>query len=189
MTNKLKFSEVNIKDGDLICFAGTSYLSKAIRWYADDLYSHVAIAVNFKDRVFLLEAMDGGIRFFPLDGIIESSEDDDCRTFWHPIIEGSIPRDAFVNTALHSWKGVWQKRYYLIPIVAQWIHLLRRFQKSDPVVQRECYHCAEFVGTALNAVGIPLISSYTGEVIEPIQCLPKDIVNLTCFSSEGIELI
>jgi len=171
----------DIKDGDLICFAGTTWLSRLIRWYTNGLYSHTAFAMTINGRVFLLESMDGGIRLFPLDGILEASRRDGCRAYWHKLKpEYEMSREAIIKAAMELWEGVHQKRYVLSTIVCKWFGLLWRFLRGNDAIAKESYLCTEFVVAAMNKAEIKT-------PMRPVEATPQGVSELTCFE-DGIEL-
>jgi hypothetical protein len=70
-----------IKTGDIIAFSGTGFISRVIRKFTGQTYSHVGIAWVVSGRVFIVEALDGrGVVMRPLSIIfpfyrIESRSD------------------------------------------------------------------------------------------------------------------
>lgn len=172
-------SELTIKDGDLICFGGTTYLSRLIKWHTQSIYSHAALCVVLRGRVYLLESMDGGIRLFPLDGCLEKAIQDGYIATYFKLKSG-FDGNKIVEEGLKLWSGKWQKRYWIVPIITQWGHLIKRFLTGNTNVVKDCYQCSEFVSYALQNAGIKLPKL-------PILMTPKLIANLDCFET-GIML-
>lgn len=56
----------SIQDGDIVLFKGKSLLSRLIRWFTRSEYTHAGIAVWWRDRLMLLEAVDKGVWAVPL---------------------------------------------------------------------------------------------------------------------------
>lgn len=144
---------VNVRNqmntGDLILFAGRSWLSRKIIKYAGG-YSHVAMVLREKPYETVRFLM---VHSYPRAGVVKVAlsrflQSYDGRVWWKPMNHGSMAsikqayREIVQDTALsvmgqpYDWSGVLS---YVLP----WV-------KPDP----DSFYCSEFVATVLSRLGL-----------------------------------
>ncbi|HCS53272.1 YiiX/YebB-like N1pC/P60 family cysteine hydrolase [Rubinisphaera sp.] len=91
-----RFQDVidEIQDGDFLFFRGKAFYTRVIRRWTCSRYSHVAVAVRIKDRLFVAEAMEGfGVRLYPLEKYVRSGYQVD----WFALIDENVDRNRVVQ--------------------------------------------------------------------------------------------
>ena len=57
--------EYEVKDGDVLLFQGTGWLSRFIRWGSNSAYSHAGIALWWGARLMVVQSANRGVEVLP----------------------------------------------------------------------------------------------------------------------------
>lgn len=83
-----------IRDGDFIFFRGSALYTRVISMWTTSRYSHVAVAVWIKRRLFVAEAVEGrGVQLYPLDKYLRNG----CRVDWFRLSDPRVDRSLVVK--------------------------------------------------------------------------------------------
>ena len=122
-----------IKTGDILAFTHKSWKSwydvkvQLVRFFTQSEYSHVGIAWRANDRVFIMEAVTGGVRIVPLNKFLP------CYHLSMPLLTQEQIEKAF---------SVMGETY------SQWEAVRAFFGNIDP--HNSLWECAEFVTVVAN---------------------------------------
>lgn len=82
-----------IQDGDFLFFRGKAIYTRVIKFWTQSRYSHVAVAVWIKQRLFVAEAVEGrGVQLYPLDKYLKEG----CEVDWFKVTDNRVDRSRVV---------------------------------------------------------------------------------------------
>lgn len=157
----------NIKDGDLIAFSGKKLLSRLIQKVTYSVISHVGMAVWIKNRLFVIEAVEGaGIRFYPLSKYVREGSKVEWWKLYHDSF--NVDREKVIIFAMDrvgDAYGLWQ--------------LIKDFFLRTKDHKKGNFYCSLYVLEALKEGG------YIGEGFDDTNPSPGEITRLPCFHRQG----
>lgn len=181
---KISYEEArnNIKNGDLLFFSGTEWLSYAIRRFTKSDISHVALAVWLRfnhettDRLCLMESTGKGVMLIPLSFAIEKYKG---KIFWKPLKEDcGLCRDEILKNSLSKWGKEYPKFYQYFLIMSPTLRFLRdKLRKLDSDTSCDKYTCSEFVCSSLVESGLKWTK-------KPVLTTPIEVVQFDCWGQE-----
>lgn len=176
-----------IKTGDLLACRGSWFVSKLIRWWTQEEFSHVAIAcwISFNGeppKLAILESMEGsGVRILPFDRVYRTQYKGKTNAYMvHMPLEGGLDNHKTMAYIMQLWNQKYANWWQFIIIMSPRLQWLRKLIMKTTDTDMDRYHCSEIIAYALQDQGYQLPKS-------PELMTPGDITRLTCWG-EGTKL-
>jgi len=147
---KYSQAESEIKNGDVLTFAGDWLVSKLIRYWTKQEVSHVGLALwlrfgtETEDRLCVLESMEPiGTRIIPLKLALKSSS----KVYWQKL--KSEEPNEILGWAISQWGRKYASWAQFLSFISPTFRRTRKLL-GYPTKVGTGFHCAEFVSEALN---------------------------------------
>jgi len=162
-----------IRDGDVLLWRGTSWLSKLIRWAGRSPYSHAGLAVWIRGRLMVAESREGsGIRLLPLRSAVAGAEVDLYEVGHGTDLAVDTVRDQVVERALellgqaYGYRRILRLAVGRIPLVGR---LVKSWSFDDElrIDGRLGIVCSAYVALCWHMAGLDLVPNLSDGSTEP----------------------
>jgi hypothetical protein len=151
-----------MRGGDVLLFRGRGLLSWIIRKATGSDFSHAGLVFRFRERVYCLEAVGGGVRLAPLSWLVGVYHGE---IHYFTLEADPKERQAALGFAFEQLC----RRYDKIGLVRFGLTLLFGLRRSPH--QDDRWFCSELVAQAYRVAGAPL----TAEL--PSYASPADLID------------
>ena len=167
MGNKmLRYDEVRlqIKNGDVIMYAGKKTLSKLISWVTRSPYSHAGIAVWWNERLMVMEAVMRGVTIAPLSrNIFQHHGNVEWFSCKKEISEEDrLKMVIFAQEELGKSYARWKTMLFGLKIL-----LNRNLSRKDQLRMENKLFCSQYVAQIYNSVGLDLKKNREDRFMSP----------------------
>jgi hypothetical protein len=141
-----------IRDGDILLFRGTSWISRVICRITRSPYSHAAIVTWWNDRLMVLEAVGKGVVVSRMSIVVNQ--------YSGKIDLWTTDRDLARAEVIRAAQRLLGKRYSPYKLIRNLARLVLgrpRHDEADPEAPPEDFVCSEFVSRVWRAGGIDLV--------------------------------
>lgn len=174
-----KETRQRIKTGDTLLGAGNWPVSRLVRLFTGQQFSHVGIAIWLqianRPRLCMFESMEGrDVRIVPLYKTLITQYWKNGGKMWYaPIIEPTIDGDKVADFYLQHWGDLYANKYQFLVGMSGLIRLIRQFRGANIDTDENKWHCSEIAIRALMAQG------YKHEK-DPSITTPGDVALASC---------
>lgn len=177
MSDKLlNYDEIrsDMKDGDVLMFKGTGWLSTLIKSKTNSVYSHAGIVAWWGDRLMVLEAVGKGLEARPISYNLKKYEGG----FDYYKSKKDIPAETRQKMLTYAQLQL-GKKYATMRMVKFFFKVMLGFkfsqeEKDDTAGVSGEYFCSHYVAAIYNSVGIDLQVNMSDKYTTPEQVAKSD---------------
>ena len=174
--NQIKFAAYNqyreeMRDGDILLFKGSSFLSRVIQWKTKSAYSHAGLVIWWNGRLMVLEAVGKGVRATPISYNLKKYAGgiDYYRSVDYIPTDNRKQMVDFAQLQLG-------KEYDLKRQLEFFFKLLRgeRLKVKESDKEQSTYFCSEYVSEVYEVADIDLVEERSSQFTSPDKLADSD---------------